>query len=510
MRTLSASLISFVSTAVLLSGQGEKSPKPRPPEVKSFLTEDKVAVVVGINSYTEESGFTKLRYAVDDAAQLAKALRDQNYTVDLIPEEQASGTYITKHLRNGAQSAHGTLLFFFSGHGSAGTKNPKESYLAPTSVDADDIERTGVSITEIEEILKDSPAARKMMFLDACRDGASPSAPERSRSKGKLPPVMQQLAGSSGLRVLYSTSPGKRSYEDDVLRHGIFTKFLIDGINGEAAGPNGLVTFLTLEEYVALKVKEYKPVQQPYEGPSDGAIGDFYLAGQPKSEAARKALVIGIDTHPNHKLLSAVKDSRDVTAKLKNLGFEVTHIEDPSFSDFEASIAEFSKSIGPEDIAVFYYSGSGAICEGLPVMLPSDVYPGEEAEKSRGVRILQSCPNVIPATRLWAFSPEGHHGPVLAFFDMCLPNGTGKTLNPGGLARENFFYLFAAQPGEVAYESKDGGYFTQILLQLVDAPGASTASLAGKIGLKFKTGQTHQYPYELNYLNEPFYFAPTP
>jgi hypothetical protein len=69
--------------------------------------------VTGINGYTDESGFSKLRYAVDDAAQLAKALKDQHYTVDLIPEEQASGTYITKHLRNAAQSARGTLPFFF-------------------------------------------------------------------------------------------------------------------------------------------------------------------------------------------------------------------------------------------------------------------------------------------------------------------------------------------------------------------------------------------------------------
>jgi uncharacterized caspase-like protein len=511
MKPASAGLV-FLSTAALVFGQGGKSPQPRPPEVKSFLAEDKVAVLVGIDHYVEESGFTTLNHAEDDAADLAKALKAQHYDVHLIPESKAMRSVVTKQLRDYANTK-GTLVFFFSGHGGAGLKNSAESYLATMDVDSDDIDRTGLSISEVQSILKASPAARKMMFLDACRDGAPPPSPDGSRSKAKTPPAMLRLAGSTGLRVLYSTTPGKRSYEDDVLGHGIFTKFLIDGINGEAAGPDGLVTFRTLEDFVTLKVKEYKPIQQPYEGPSDGAGGDFYIAGQPKPEAARKALVIGINTHPNApKLQSAVKDSEGVASQLKNLGFDVTHLTNASRGEIEASIASFAKSLGLDDIAVFYYSGTGGICEGLPVVIPSDVSAGEEAQRTRGVVIDRGkagdCRNLIPATSLAALVPEGHLGPIIAIFDMCLTRMDSKPLNPGALARDNFFYLFAAQPGENAYENENGGYFTQLLLQVIAAPGASTASLSGKIGLKLKSAQAHQYPYELNYLAEPFYFAP--
>src|SRR5579883_2175247 len=104
---------------------------------------------------------------------------------------------------------------------------------------------------------------------------------------------MRNLSASVGLRVLYSTKPGTRSWEDDKLAHGVFTKFLIDGINGEAAGPDGLVTFFDLETYVREKVKEFKPIQEPYEGPSLGAAGDFYISGKLKPAASRRALVIG-------------------------------------------------------------------------------------------------------------------------------------------------------------------------------------------------------------------------
>ena len=281
------------------------------------------------------------------------------------------------------------------------------------------------------------------MFLDACRDGASPSASEGNRPKSKLPPAMQQPAGSSGLRVLYSTSPGKRSYEDDALRHGIFTTFLIDGINGEAAGPNGLVTFLTIV--------------------------------------------------------------------LKGLGFDVTERNDHTSADFTASIKDFAKSLGPEDIGLFYYSGSGGLCDGLPVMVPSDISPGEEAIKSRGPRVpVPRCGNTIPASVVvTALSPEGHKGPVLAVFDMCLTHIDQVQIQPSELAQDNAYYLFSTQPGENAFEDKDGGYFTQRLVQVLGAPGASTASLLFKVGLKPKDTHGNRYPYELNGLSEPFYFSPT-
>ncbi len=46
---------------------------------------------------------------------------------------------------------------------------------------------------------------------------------------------MRNPDGARGLRVLDSTTPGKRSYEDDTLSLGVFTKFLIDGIFAPAA-----------------------------------------------------------------------------------------------------------------------------------------------------------------------------------------------------------------------------------------------------------------------------------
>lgn len=470
-------------------------------------------MVVGINNYIEESGFTDLSYAEDDAKEFAHALEAQHYKVELIIGGKALRTKIKGRLHDLAGSAHGTLIFFFSGHGSAGLKNPQESYLATIDIDGSDIDGTGLSISDVQGILKDSPAARKMMFLDACRDGA-PSAPAAIRAKSKLPGAMQRLAGSTGLRVLYSTAPGKRSYEDDTLHHGIFTKFLIDGINGDAAGPDGLVTFRSLEDYVALKVKEYKPIQQPYEGPSDGAIGDFYLAGQPKPEAGRKALVIGIGAYPKAKTMpGAVKDASDMSVGLTTLGFEVKLLKDLPRAEFETAVANFSKNLGPQDIGVFFYSGSGGLCDGRPVMVPSDVSPGEESERSRGVVKVKAkveCNSMISTTLLQANLPDQNKGPLLAIFDMCMTHMTDKAFNPGELARDNIYYLFSAQPGEYAFESEKGGNFTQLLVQAIAAPGASTASLSGRIGLKLKNEQAHQFPYELNGLPEPFFFAQNP
>jgi hypothetical protein len=165
----------------------------------------------------------------------------------------------------------GTFLFFFGGHGYTykGT-----NYLATFGVSADDLDGEGLAVKDVEQLLLDSKAKRKLLFVDACRNDPGQAA----RAAGQR--SFEKLQAAEGLRVLYSTKEGRVSYEDDVLRQGIFSYYVAKGLAGEAAGKDGLVTFRDLADYVTDEMRAYTvphgQVQIPFE--SGESSGDFLLS----------------------------------------------------------------------------------------------------------------------------------------------------------------------------------------------------------------------------------------
>src|ERR1035438_6700537 len=83
-------------------------------------TDKKLALIVGINDYQEESGLSKLKYAVGGAEELATALQSFGYVTDVLTDSRAMKVTIRHHLDDllrRVQPDSGTVLFAFSGHG---------------------------------------------------------------------------------------------------------------------------------------------------------------------------------------------------------------------------------------------------------------------------------------------------------------------------------------------------------------------------------------------------------
>lgn len=76
--------------------------------------------------------------------------------------------------------------------------------------------------------------------------------------------------------------------------------------------------------------------------------------------AKNKALVIGNSNYAQGYLANPINDAKLIRDTLKNdLQFEVTYKTDLSKYEMEKLIRAFSKSIGSDDIALFYYAGHG-------------------------------------------------------------------------------------------------------------------------------------------------------
>jgi TPR repeat protein len=282
---------------------GNKGVKVSPGDATQFQTEKKLALIVGINDYQEESGLSKLKYAVSDAEELATALQSYGYVTDVLTDGRAMKVTIRRHLDDllkRVEPDSGTVLFAFSGHGG---QVGSVSYLATYDAGADSLDKDGIAVDEIKNQLAESKAARRMMFLDACRSVTSPGGKD---SAAPIAPFMK-LADAKGLRMLISTGARTRSYESDALRHGVFTYYLLAGLKGGAAGSDGLTTFNGLADFVTEKVKEARPGQVPY---TDGQYsGDFYLGGEYRAPAPPSGTsgALNLDV----ERFNAVKDSRD-------------------------------------------------------------------------------------------------------------------------------------------------------------------------------------------------------
>lgn len=242
---------------------------------ETFQRERRLALVVGVSDYPRYSGLGRLTYADDDANAVCKELERSGYTTVCITNQDATRASVMNVLRNMADMVepnHGTMVFYFSGHGFAqGTTN----YLATFDAGANDIARSGLSLDEVQQAMVNTGARQRMLFIDACRNN-----PE---SKSGATQTFTQFAAAEGTRILFSTKFGRVSWEREELKQGVFTHFVLEGLRGGAARTDGTISFRDLADYVGQRVSSYTlragDVQVPFE--AGEASGDFLVAGMP-------------------------------------------------------------------------------------------------------------------------------------------------------------------------------------------------------------------------------------
>lgn len=280
-------------------------------ETKIFKQEDRVAIIVGIDQYNPKSGFRPLKYAVADAKALAELFKEQGYIVKLLLNDEAKRGFILDAIVSASdllispEGKQGTLVFVFTGHGFADSNNI--NYLGVDGTTATRLSSTGLSLNEVKKEILKSGARRSMMFIDACRDN-----PIKAKTGNN--PGFKDLRESEGLNILYSTGQGRFSYEAPALEHGIFSYFLLQGLQGKAAQKDGLILFGDLANYVSKEVKRWSftnlsKTQKPFRA---GESSGQFLVGALKQNFI-SSWMDGLKQH----FISNKKDQDIVEVKLK-------------------------------------------------------------------------------------------------------------------------------------------------------------------------------------------------
>jgi formylglycine-generating enzyme required for sulfatase activity len=266
-----------------------------------------VALIVGVSTY--KFGYQTLN-AGGDARKIDAALRGLGYAEPfLLSNIVNKGAFVEllKEVLNGL-NPEDTFLFFFAGHGSRRSQKDaagkvlrdsqgrirEEEYLLFSNTEDSKFSETALSISELEKELSGCVAQKRLFILDACR---STTDATKSRSGkigfrddtlkadyGKFRERLDAVArtkpdgfnGTVAAAILWSCSPGEKSYEDD--KGGVFTAQLVSALTG---GVRGVPTATELRQYVLTHMPSGLPGPQT---PDLRGTGTVTISPQPVAE----------------------------------------------------------------------------------------------------------------------------------------------------------------------------------------------------------------------------------
>jgi hypothetical protein len=285
-RVLLCGFVSAIATGSVLAQPArstEALPPNNPAETSGFDRSQSAALFVGVRQFTHDENLTEVRYAVDDAVDLAFVFAlDRNvHLVDAgrvilalsgdpqKPESRqklaalraagatirgAGESDILLSLERQARSA-GKKGFLIVGIATHGFSAEGVHYLLAANSLFEHRE-TSISTNKLLDIADRSDAQRSIFFIDACRSRmTSGERSEGERDPRSAAPLAQDLGQTRGEVVFYAAAAGQYAYDDDERKNGVFTAAVIDGLRCAAtANARGLVTVEALSDYVDSQV----------------------------------------------------------------------------------------------------------------------------------------------------------------------------------------------------------------------------------------------------------------
>ena len=273
------SLVMFMAVVLVSGGVAVGSVRRLsdvPPD-GPYVVEESAALFVGVRDFSYDEDLTEVRYAVDDAIELAYAM-----AIELRPrlvnpgrvvlalsgmpqksedklkvllaagarQRPAGQADILTLLRQqaGAVGRNGALFVSFATHGvhRGGTQ-----YLFNSGSLLWSIESTAISEADVRDVIAKARVPRAVMFLDACRQWLTKDSRNGDPDPRSAAGFLGAIGSVHGLVVLSAAPAGGYAYDDDELMNGVFTAAVIDGLRCQARrDERGWITVDALSDYV--------------------------------------------------------------------------------------------------------------------------------------------------------------------------------------------------------------------------------------------------------------------
>ncbi len=261
-------------------------------------------LTIGVNQYLDER-LPNLRYSAVDCQDLSSVLRvtttnfpQQNIAIynDYAAEIPLRDAVIDSlhYITNNVQQQD-TILFYFSGHGIL-HPDTNQAFLCLRDTSKDDLENTALAVSELLQMLSSSAAVQHLVWLDACHSGgmtlrgANIVEPSLNPSQQLVEVLQKNAAKSQDFYALLSCDRNQQSWEFPELGHGVFTYYLMQGLQGEAADTQGTISVDSLYRYVYYQTLHYidksnqqlRLINQQKRGRGDKQLHSEYPLQTPK------------------------------------------------------------------------------------------------------------------------------------------------------------------------------------------------------------------------------------
>ncbi len=258
----------------------------------------KWALLVGVSNY-ENPDMSSVPYAAVDIKSVSATLTAYaGYSADnvfVMTSDLKSGSNRPTNLNvfkrldalGRLMRPDDTLLVYFSCHGF--NRNGRH-YLATVNTDpasTETLELSSVPLEMLSAKMAKLQAKQLVFVVDACRNdpvrgkGDQDNIRTSDFSKGIMLAATTSGGNVGGAAVLFACSEGERAYEWPEKQHGVFTYYLVQGLKGLAAEPDGELTITSLAAYIQERVARWAAERSKKQTP------DLRLQGSAKMLLAR-------------------------------------------------------------------------------------------------------------------------------------------------------------------------------------------------------------------------------
>lgn len=233
-------------------------PALNPTKVKRQTERDAVAIVIGIADYRS---LPKAEYANDDARAfydyVIRALGVKPENIKLLVDGDAEEAEILKTFRTWLPSRvrlTTDVYVYYSGHGLP-TQDGQGLYLLPPRADREVIDDTAIPFSKINSALQLAKPRSVTIFMDACYSGQARSGETLVASARPISLRTENRLFPDGFTVITASQHDQISSSSPELKHGIFSYYLMRGMEGDAdANKDGKITLGEIQAYLAENV----------------------------------------------------------------------------------------------------------------------------------------------------------------------------------------------------------------------------------------------------------------
>jgi len=225
--------LAVLLSAAALAAQRDVGGVPSPSAGAQALYGESWAVLIGINRY-QHPRIPKLRYAVNDAQAVERALLAQGFRPDRIltlTDEKATKAAIERLLGDQLRQqvgANDRLLVFFAGHGKTDQlrSGEEEGYLVPVDGDPNQLFSTAISMSALRQISDRLTAKHILYIVDACYSGYA------IYNRSIADDLLEEMVKKPAIQIL--TAGRQQDEAQERAGHGVFTEVLVRGLSGDA------------------------------------------------------------------------------------------------------------------------------------------------------------------------------------------------------------------------------------------------------------------------------------